>query len=145
MRLGDVSPVTRGMLGEHMEQMTERKTGETPPINLEGLRLVLRGKRDVEKRLLHILYQTCIESIASLSDNIFEETPGEWEFAAHGLKGAAVNLHVEELAALCEEAEDTQPSDIVKRQNLLNDIKLEFNRLKDYVNEIYPDFWTKAE
>lgn len=125
-----------------MNGMTHRQAGgEAKPINLEALRTVLRGKRDVEKRLLYILYQTCIESIAVLSNNIFEEAPGEWESAAHGLKGAAVNLHVTPLAALCEEAEDALPSEIAKRQRLLGDIKDEFNRLKHFIHEIYPDFW----
>lgn len=127
-----------------MERMTKKQPAENPPINLEALRTVLRGKRDVEKRLLYILYQTSIESIAVLSNNIFEEHPGEWEYAAHGLKGAAVNLHVSKLAELCEEAEDALPSEIAKRQKLLEDIKVEFNRLKQYIQEIYPDFWVEA-
>lgn len=128
-----------------MGTMTKQQPGETPPINIEALRTVLRGKRDIEKRLLYILYQTSIESIAVLSNNIYEETPGEWESAAHGLKGAAVNLHVNQLAALCEEAEDTVPSDITKRQHLLTDIKDEFVRLKSYIQEIYPDFWENKQ
>lgn len=108
------------------------------PIDIKALREAIRHRVDIEKKLLFILYETAMNDIATLSANVHEETPGEWENAAHGLKGAAANICVDHLAKLCEEAEDTE--DTQKRSSLLLEIKAEFDNVKAFIQQLHPHF-----
>ena len=110
------------------------------PIDIETLRTTIQNRIEIEIKLLHFLYEAGTNDIITLEANINEETPGEWESAAHGLSGAAGNLCANDLAMACEEAEDNVPEEIEHRVELLEKIKYEFQNVMDYILILHPNF-----
>lgn len=123
-----------------MSQSNKPTGQEREPIDITSLRGAIRHRLDVEKKLLFILYETAQDDIQTLSDNINEETPGAWEHAAHGLKGAAANICVDKLSRLCEEAEDLPPESTAKRREILKAISSEFKIVLAYIQKLHPHF-----
>jgi len=74
------------------------------PVNLSYLRGLTGGDREMEKSLFEVFLSSSEECIAHLGNNCVGGENEDWRQQAHALKGSAMNMGAETLAAVCAKA-----------------------------------------
>lgn len=85
----------------------------TDPIDMDRLRLITGGDRDVEHTIFTMIAETgerCLSILRETNDN------DAWTKATHEIRGAAANIGAQAMAAVCKIAEEggitTKPSSL---------------------------------
>ena len=95
--------------------------------DLKALREITDGDAVIEKQLAQLFCKTAESCIARLQALVMAGEGDQWHLLMHEFKGAALNLHADELAALCSVHEKARSPQ--ERMGALMEIKKTYSAL----------------
>lgn len=121
------SPVTNGLRAGNANALTD----SSPPLDLERLERISRGKVSVQQRLLQIFLEATPKDLAALELAISDRDSTRVRHYAHRIKGSAANLGAVAMSAIAGELEEMARQQIlegaterlVSLQHLLDRVK----------------------
>lgn len=110
------------------------------PIPLDMHRLSMVAESNEERTMIiGVFFRIADELIQTMDNAMRGDAYKQWKNAAHSLKGAAANLGMNPLVDKCLAAERCDESGVAKRRFLLEAIRREVQRIRDYIMSNYPD------
>ncbi|HEY9600778.1 MAG TPA: response regulator [Allocoleopsis sp.] len=91
---------------EQSADNTDMLEDSSPPIDLERLKRVSRGKIAVQQRLVQIFLETAPKDLAALETAISTSDTSQVKYHAHRLKGSAANVGVPKMSAIAFQLEE---------------------------------------
>lgn len=103
-------------------------------VDLSHLRAFTGDDRDMEKEFIRVFIEQSDVNVRDLEKSQAEQGQGKiWQEAAHMFKGAAAGIGAEGLRALCDQAQHLDISAVQERPRLFEQIKTEYENVKDYL------------
>ena len=119
-----------------VKQEVSIKSQETAIVDLSHLRTFTGSDKESEKEFIHVFIEQSDENIRELEKSQVEQELGKiWQEAAHMFKGAAAGIGAEKLRSLCDKAQHLDLSAIQERPRLFQQIKTEYEKVKNYFKE----------
>lgn len=106
------------------------------PVNLEHLHSFTGGDHDADKELIDVFVEQSDINMETLEGNCVNGESAVWSEAAHMLKGGAGAVGANQLASLCAAAQKQFIATKEDRRALLEDIKKEYQTVKEYLKKI---------
>ncbi len=106
------------------------------PVDFTNLREITEGDTELEKELFDDFISSCEEKFIVMAENCIDGESLLWESSAHALKGISMNLGADNLAALCQTAQENSVADIQSKQDMLSKIKAEYALVKKVLDEV---------
>ncbi len=106
------------------------------PVDLSNLREMTDGDIELERELFAEFISSSQECISIMEENCCNGENEIWHATAHALKGTSVNLGAEKLGELCKKAQEQQNAYSNEKQQILSDIKAEYNEVKIYLKAL---------
>ena len=107
---------------------------DSPPIDLERLARISRGKIAVQQQLLKIFIDKIPKDLVALETAISATDSSQVQYYAHRLKGSAANVGVPAMSALAEELEQiAQQESMAGASELLDSLWHVLERVQTYV------------
>ena len=103
-----------------------------PPFDRARLQLAADTKEE-EDELLALFFHGAEAKIGEMEKALAHADWVDWQHAAHYLKGSAANLGMQLLFEKCKQAEANDSPSKASAAPLLDDIKMELQRIKDYI------------
>lgn len=104
-------------------------------INLDLLKDISEGDKDVESRLINLYLTESDASMIELKKYCVDGFSNEWVEVAHRLKGAASNVGAEILQGLCDEAQLMETATSEQRSTLFEKIVSIHEKVKEALNK----------
>ena len=105
-----------------------------PPLDRARLQLVAETTQD-EAAILTLFFRSAHQIIDTMENARRDDEFPRWKEAVHGLKGAASNLGMRDMETLCGQAEKAIDLSYPQRSALLQRVKDELERIKNYVSQ----------
>lgn len=108
----------------------------TDPVNLDNLREMTGGDKDLEKELFEVYVassEDCLKALETSQGAGQEET---WRTQAHAWKGMSLNLGAEPLGKLCAEAQIHHLAPPEEKAKMLAAIQAEYESVKAYLKTV---------
>ena len=105
-------------------------------VDLTNLRSMTDGDVEMERLLFEEFFSSFEDGIASLQNNIKDDTAETWRRQAHSLKGIALNLGAMELGELCKKAQDEPNASTDTKSELLEKITFEYGRVHQFLRNL---------
>ncbi len=105
-------------------------------VDLSQLRTFTDGDRDTEIEFIRVFVEQSDKNVDILAESQVEGKEQEWKETAHMFKGGAAGIGAEGLRKLCEKAQNLAPSAIQERKTLLEQIKTEYENVKEYLKKM---------
>lgn len=107
----------------------------TDPVNLDNLREMTGGDKDLEKELFSVYIssaEACLNSLRAATDETTTET---WRTQAHAWKGMSLNLGAENLGALCASAQMAHTAPKEEKLKMLASLEEEYAKVKVFLEK----------
>jgi len=104
---------------------------EDVPLNIQQLRQMTDGNKELETQLFNLFCTQAIESLASLYEA--QDSEDEWRKEAHKFKGAAANVGAQRLSDVCYMAEKSEGLSLTEKKELMQEIEKEMARVESYI------------
>jgi HPt (histidine-containing phosphotransfer) domain-containing protein len=104
------------------------------PVDLENLRSMTDGDVEMEKILFEEFFSCFDSAIINMQDSCCEDKSENWRKDAHALKGISMNLGAMQLGELCKKAQDEHTADAASKNEMLKNIKVEYEVVRDFIN-----------
>ena len=104
------------------------------PVDLTNLRSMTDGDAEMERLLFQEFYSAFENGIQRLEVSFTDAQAETWRKESHALKGVALNLGAAKLGQLCKNGQDSYMAPGAEKQDLLQDIKGEYARVKEYLS-----------
>ncbi|MFB2837400.1 Hpt domain-containing protein [Floridanema evergladense] len=106
---------------------------EEPPVNLQRLQEITRGKVAMQKRLLEIFFQATEENIVALKEAIANQDFPTIKHKAHQIKGSSANVGIQKMSIAAAELEkQANQQNISQANQLLNEIENYFQKAREF-------------
>ncbi len=107
------------------------------PVNLTNLREMTDGDVEMEKMLFDEFFSSSEECIVGMENSCVDGENEGFRTSAHALKGTSINLGADKLGELCKEAQEKYDAPAAEKQTMLEGIKAEYQKVKDFLEAIY--------
>ncbi len=114
------------------QELSVGKNTQELPVQLEQFKLSAETKEE-EREVLEIFFRLAEEKVAVMAQSRRVGEEALWKSAAHYLKGSAANLGMKPLAEKCKEAELKTGSAYHEATAMLEAIRGEIARVKEYM------------
>ena len=104
-------------------------------IDLSLLKDYADNDEDKLKSLLSLFHKKSCQDILALKELVSDENDKSWRETAHSLKGSASYIGAQLLYSYCEQAQEGEDQTAEKRQDLLNSIVSEHDKICRYLKE----------
>ncbi|MFA6280482.1 MAG: Hpt domain-containing protein [Bdellovibrionales bacterium] len=108
----------------------------TDSVNLENLREMTGGDKDLEKELFDVFITSSDDCLNSLKANLDAGNEETWRTQAHAWKGMSLNLGAGTLGTLCAEAQMNHIAPQDEKEKLLAAIEAEYEKVKTYLKNV---------
>ena len=109
----------------------------TQPVDLTNLREMTDGDTELEKELFAEFFKSSADALETLARHCTDGESKPWYAAAHALKGSAYNLGAMPLGDLCKKAQEGDAANKAEKQQILESIKQEYEKVRQYLGEMY--------
>ena len=111
--------------------MTEKKNA----IDVNFLRSVIEDDREFERELFAIFTENAQRNLTKMEDAVKSSDSNSWYMASHAFKGAAASIGAFELSKALEYAQRHPEDSDDDKVNILERIKVEFDRVLEFINQ----------
>lgn len=109
---------------------------DAPPVNLEWIRKISRGKTDVMQSLIQTFFDSKVDLLRDLESALRSDDIYTVRVSAHSLKGAAMQLRMDRLARVAAEIENAaEDGDGRLCEDKLPGLREEFERVQEFLSE----------
>jgi histidine phosphotransfer protein HptB len=106
------------------------------PVNLDNLRIIADGDRQVEAMLLDAFLEATNACLNKMQQAFAAGDEAQWRQQAHAFKGACLNLGADPLSNLCNRAQIDWRAAYDEKKAMLQSIEAEFARVKEALDHI---------
>lgn len=118
----------------HFPQQEIASDEAAPPIDLERLKRVSRGKVEIQQRLLQIFMEITPKDLTALESAISDRNVAQVAYYAHRLKGSAANIGADKMSQIARELEEiARQQNLVNAQALLTALRQSMERVQAFV------------
>jgi HPt (histidine-containing phosphotransfer) domain-containing protein len=103
------------------------------PVNLENLREITGGDREIEAELFKMFLDTATECLTGLTQALQTGSDEAWRKQAHAFKGISYNLGAENLGELCRQAQDAASASVADKTLLLAKLQDELTQVRTWL------------
>jgi len=107
------------------------------PIDLENLRKITGGDKDIEDLLLEEFISSSNKLITELKENYENENYKDLKVSLHSLRGICMNLNADHLVELCQAIEKEEIEVLEKVDNFIEGVIEEHLKITSYIRDNY--------
>jgi PAS domain S-box-containing protein len=127
----EVMPASDQLLN-HTEEVSSEES--SPPIDLDRLERISRGKVAVQQRLLQIFLDTAPKDLVALESAISALDSSQVKYYAHRLKGSAANMGINAMSDIARELEEMgQQQHLEGATEMLASLRQHMERVQAFV------------
>lgn len=104
------------------------------PVNLDNLREMIGGDKEVEKELFNVFLTSSEECISALKEATGDDADATWREQAHAWKGMALNLGADKLSEICSSGQNHDGLDEAGKKALLDEMLAEYEKVKTFLD-----------
>jgi histidine phosphotransfer protein HptB len=108
----------------------------TETVNLDNLREMTGGDKDLEKELFSVYLTSSEECLNVLRSTLAAGQEESWRTQAHAWKGMSLNLGAETLGHLCAEAQTNHLALSEDKAKMLAGIEAEYEKVKEFLKKV---------
>lgn len=108
----------------------------SPPADMEWIRHITKGKADVMQNLLQTFFDSKVDLLVDLQKALESRELNDVIILAHSLRGAAMQLRMNDLARISTDMENLAESgDLESAIQKMDTLREEFERVQEYLKE----------
>lgn len=104
-------------------------------VNLEWLRELTGGDRDLEEALFQEFFSSSELLLTQLTQALESDDSNAWKSIAHALKGVAYNLGAQQMGDYCMIAQEDYEASRDVKEPLLHSISQEYGQVKTFLEK----------
>ncbi len=104
-----------------------------PSIDIEFLKKIIGDDTAFEKELFEIFLDNSRYNISKIEDAMISGDNNAWYMASHALKGSSSSIGAFNFARALEESQKNSDSDIEKKHEIFQTVRLEFKKVEDFI------------